>query len=140
MRGGNKRRKNFAAGMATAIGDLTGNGREMIETAIEIMRDRLEEGAVRMKAIEFLSERLAGKAPLVIEAELTATMIGGRAPDELSDEQLQRIIAVIDRELGPDDEPAQLLPAPRVIDVESSEAPSSVLGAILSTKQEGGDQ
>lgn len=138
MRGANKRRKNFAAGMATAIGDLTGNGREMIETAIEIMRDRLEEGAVRMKAIEFLSERLAGKAPLVIEAELTATMIGGRAPDELSDEQLQRIIAVIDRELGPEDEPAQLLPAPRVIDVESTEAPS-VLGAILATKKEGGE-
>ena len=126
--------------MATAIGDLTGNGREMIETAIEIMRDRMEEGAVRMKAIEFLSERMAGKAPLVIEAEMTATMIGGRAPNELSDDQLQRILAAIDRELGPDDdEPAQLLPAPRVIDVESSEAPSSVLGAILST-QEGGEQ
>lgn len=115
----------------------------MIETAIEIMRDRTEDGVVRMKAVEYLSERLAGKAPLVIEAEMTATMIGGRDPEELSDAQIARVLALIDAELG-DDEPAQLMPA-RVIDVECVDADPVAVAPVVSSvlsliTNEGGDQ
>lgn len=93
-------RKNYAAQMAQAIAELTDSGLEMIETAMAIMRDPLEEGKTRLAASQFLSERMAGRAAQTIEMDVTTTVLQGRDPELLTDAQLKQLETTLDAMLG----------------------------------------
>ena len=43
--------------------------REMVETAVEIMRDDEQTGAARMQALGWLSDRAFGRAPITVDPE-----------------------------------------------------------------------
>lgn len=70
---------------SAAIRDATKDGLLMIQVAMKIALDEYAEKGDRLHAIEFLTERMIGRAPIVIEAAVSVR------PDltRLSDQELQ---------------------------------------------------
>lgn len=85
------KRRTRAQQIGDLIAEITGNGAEMVAIAAEMMRDPEADKADRRWAIEFLMERCAGKATVVVEND-TRIVVGVAHrfdPKRLTDEQIE---------------------------------------------------
>lgn len=110
------RRKTYAAGVSAAVAQVTGNGNKMVQTALDLLEH--EDWKARAWASDFLMDRMAGKAPAIIESDVIHALADGREPGELTDDELAAELALLsapsplleegdeDAELVDDEEPA----------------------------------
>jgi hypothetical protein len=73
----------------------TNEGRELVDYALDLVRDFDAPRGERLRALEFLTERALGKAPLSIEGEVGLRPVQAR-PDlsRLSDDELEAYEAI----------------------------------------------
>lgn len=116
-------KKSNAAALARYASQLTGGGREMISVLVTIARDTTNTPGERMAAAREVLDRTCGKAPIMIESDVTVTHtanVAALSAGDLAD--LREKLLKMSGGGGP----APLLPAPRplvpaVIDAASSE-------------------
>lgn len=76
--------------LAKFIGQATGNGKELAMILLAMARDEGAEDRDRRAAIELLFERFVGKAPVVIDVEVTQLQ-GGLDVTRLTDDELRAL-------------------------------------------------
>lgn len=101
------------------IGVTTGNGAELHDFAIRILRDESADDKLRFAAFEWLSDRWAGRAPMVVEHEVKVKPVIDVS--RLSSNQLKELQSILRIA-----NPRGKLPALPPIDIEAEPAESVV--------------
>lgn len=89
----------MAASMAETIGRETRGGDELVEVALRIVRDEGQSMVDRWRALTWLADRGAGKAPTVVETEVTHQLSDGTDLSALSPAQLAARAAELEAQL-----------------------------------------
>src|SRR5690349_17454127 len=69
---GNPSGRPKSRGLVASIRRATGDGKELVDLSLKIMRDPKSSNAEKQRAVDFLADRGWGKATQIIEADVTA--------------------------------------------------------------------